>query len=224
MRQEATIEQFDNAIKTIQTYRTTFSTPLIKVNNGLRSFVRTLKIEAEVSQRLKRLSTIIEKLTTRETGLDLSRMRDIGGCRVVLENDSVENLYKILHKMETRWGKSIIRVIDYVNNPRSSGYRAIHVEVERDERTIEVQLRTKTMHEWAQTSEFFSYIFQKNYKQDGTSIIQNYMFLLSKYFQYEEKHIPWTDEEQVKLVSASAQVRQLINLFLEEENNGQRRS
>jgi putative GTP pyrophosphokinase len=47
-----------------------------------------------------------------------------------------------------------VRVYDYITNPRPSGYRGVHVVVtyedeERIDRLIEVQLRTKTMHEWA---------------------------------------------------------------------------
>jgi ppGpp synthetase/RelA/SpoT-type nucleotidyltranferase len=54
-----------------------------------------------------------------------------------------------------------VRISDYITNPRSSGYRGVHVVVEypdRDgtDRAIEVQLRTKTMHEWAIAVERFS--------------------------------------------------------------------
>lgn len=41
------------------------------------------------------------------------------------------------------------RVDDYVSRPRLSGYRAVHVVVRYDERCIEIQLRTRSMHEWA---------------------------------------------------------------------------
>lgn len=133
-RGQATLDDFNPAVEVIQMYRSTFTTPLVKVNNGLRSFTRTLKIDAEVSQRLKRLNTIYEKLTTRETGLDLSRMRDIGGCRVVAESNDPNDFYALLRRMDSQWKGAVKRVIDYVEVPRESGYRAIHVEVERDAR------------------------------------------------------------------------------------------
>jgi hypothetical protein len=43
-----------------------------------------------------------------------------------------------------------------VSNPRSTGYRAVHAIVQYDGRRIEIQLRTRTMHEWAFTVERFA--------------------------------------------------------------------
>lgn len=217
-RGQATAEKFKAAIEVIQTYRATFSTPLIKVNNGLRSFTRTLEIKAEVSQRLKRLSTIQDKLTARETGLDLSRMRDIGGCRVVTESNDSQDLYRILQRIESQWGNGVCRVIDYVENPRESGYRAIHVEVERDARIIEVQLRTKVMHTWAETAEAFTYLFRTNYKQDGDTAIHKYMQLISKHSQAEENGLPWTPEDNDELASVQEDVQSILATFLGGEN------
>jgi len=38
---------------------------------------------------------------------------------------------------------------DYISDPRRSGYRGVHVIVGYDGRQIEVQLRTRVMHDWA---------------------------------------------------------------------------
>ena len=46
-----------------------------------------------------------------------------------------------------------MRTADYVDAPRHSGYRGVHVILTHDERTIEVQLRTTRMHNWAITVE-----------------------------------------------------------------------
>ena len=92
------------ALEVIAEYRRTFADPLLKVNNGLRSFLATEGIEAEVSQRLKRMETIVEKVTYREKGLDLSRMGDIGGCRIVISDNNIPNIYRIRERIEYRWG------------------------------------------------------------------------------------------------------------------------
>jgi len=44
-------------------------------------------------------------------------------------------------------------VKDYITTPRDTGYRGVHVIVTYDGRLVEVQLRTKVMHEWAITVE-----------------------------------------------------------------------
>lgn len=92
------------ALEVIAEYRRTFADPLLKVNNGLRSFLATEGIEAEVSQRLKRMETIVEKVTHREKGLDLSRMGDIGGCRIVISDNNIPNIYRIRERIEYHWG------------------------------------------------------------------------------------------------------------------------
>ena len=43
----------------------------------------------------------------------------------------------------------IRKVYDYTAHPKETGYRAIHVIAERQERRIEVQLRTERQHQWA---------------------------------------------------------------------------
>jgi ppGpp synthetase/RelA/SpoT-type nucleotidyltranferase len=116
---------------------------------GLRSAVKTEDCRVEVSQRLKRLVTILDKVT-REPTMALANMHDIGGCRAVV--DSVDELRRVEHRI--RKNRTPIRVADYISSPRTSGYRGVHVVVtyldrSGQDRAIEVQLRTRTMHEWA---------------------------------------------------------------------------
>lgn len=167
MRGQSSVEEFHAALEVVSDYRATFSAPLVKVNNGLRGFLRTLGIHAEVTQRLKRMDTIVEKLSERETGISLDRMGDIGGCRVVLDDDELSVLYDLATHIRLRWSDSIVRCKDYIADPRESGYRAIHLVVERDGRLIEIQLRTSNMHIWAELVEAMSQQFGENFKRDG---------------------------------------------------------
>ncbi|RRC95722.1 hypothetical protein [Schaalia canis] len=64
-----------------------------------------------------------------------------------------------------------------MQEPRASGYRAIHLIVKQDGFLIEVQLRTQTTHQWASDAEAFSALFGENYKQDGDSVIQEFLRL-----------------------------------------------
>lgn len=82
-------------LSVVASYRQSFSSPFQSVNMSLRSYLSSLGIQGEVSQRLKRMVTIVDKLCAREKGMDLSRMRDIGGCRVVLATDSIDDLNRL---------------------------------------------------------------------------------------------------------------------------------
>ncbi|WP_408608495.1 RelA/SpoT domain-containing protein [Actinomyces slackii] len=95
------------------------------VSDQLSKLLTHRGIEAEVSQRLKRMPTIVEKIALRESRLDLSRMQDIGGCRVVLPTEGADPVYRVDSIVNDHWGEAVKKRSDYVTNPRRSGYRAI---------------------------------------------------------------------------------------------------
>lgn len=154
MRGEATLAEFQGAIRTMQAHRSRFNRPMVDLNTELRSLASQLSIDASVTQRLKREATIVEKLCIREPGLDFSRMQDIGGLRVVV--DSLAELIRFDTALCDRWSDRIVDRRDYVSHPRESGYRAIHVVVTESGLHLEVQLRSRRMHVWAQMVEGFS--------------------------------------------------------------------
>lgn len=118
--------------------------------------VKTEGCQVEISQRLKRMPTILDKLR-REPDMDLSRMQDFGGCRAVLENiDEVRCVQERVARAHRQRVGSEPHIKDYISAPKDTGYRGVHVISIYDGRLVEVQLRTKVMHEWAVTVERLS--------------------------------------------------------------------
>jgi len=136
------------ALDILEAWRSAHTTPLATANMGLRSMVRTEGCRVEVSQRLKRIPTIVNKLG-REPTMALGNMGDIGGCRAVL--DSLDELRLVEARVRDR--RPPVQHHDYVTEPRDTGYRAVHLIVDYSGRRIEIQLRTRVMHEWAYTVE-----------------------------------------------------------------------
>jgi putative GTP pyrophosphokinase len=169
------------AYDTLIEWRAMHSRPLVKANNGLRSMVKTEGCVVEVSQRLKRVPTIFNKLK-REPTLALSRMQDIGGCRAVLE--SIAEIRRVQERLCQR--RPPLAVSDYVTNRRDSGYRGVHVVVEYDGRAIEIQLRTRVMHEWAITVERLASRTDTFLKGDGDHPIQRLMKVIAEAMEIEE--------------------------------------
>lgn len=133
-----------DALDVLLEFRAAHQYPLVKATMGLRSMVKTERCEVRVTQRLKRVPTIADKLV-REPKMSLARMQDLGGCRAVLDNiDEVRRVQRRLAR-----NRPPLRVSDYIESPKASGYRGVHVVVAYDQRAIEVQLRTLMMHEWA---------------------------------------------------------------------------
>lgn len=176
LRGEATDDDYESARKVIQDLRAAHAAPLVRVNSRLRYTCKVLELPQGVTQRLKKLPTIIDKLQ-REPTLDLRQMRDIGGCRLVLASaQDIERVAAYLASSR-RWKRDDVNVgdpIDYLRSPRVSGYRALHLPVVDGGRTIEIQLRTPGMHRWATLVEELSGALGVNYKQDGDHPIQSY--------------------------------------------------
>lgn len=95
----------------------------------------------DVTQRLKRLNTMIDKLA-REEGR-VTQMHD--GVRSVLP--SLREVQAVSRRLRKSW--TIIRVRDYIAEPKDTGYRALHLIVKRSGYPIEVQLRTIAQDVWA---------------------------------------------------------------------------
>jgi putative GTP pyrophosphokinase len=169
------------AIEVIRAFRALHQKPLVTANNGLRSMVRTCGYEVKVTQRLKRMLTILDKLI-REPTLPLHRMQDIGGVRAVLA--SIEEVRRVEARIKRN--RELVGYYDYVKEPRSSGYRGVHLIVEYGGRQIEIQLRTHIMHEWAITVERLSSRLGTNLKGDGEHAVQALMSAISMAMALEE--------------------------------------
>lgn len=149
---EASDEQrLDRAWEALTWSRSLHARPLSTVAANLRYHVDCgggrVGGRIEVTQRLKRLDTLVGKLA-RERG-NVTQMQDIGGVRAVLP--SLQHVYVVRRRLLKSWG--IIRERDYIAEPKSSGYRALHLIVRRKGHPIEVQLRTIGQDVWANTVE-----------------------------------------------------------------------
>lgn len=156
----------EKSIEIIQQYRAAHLYPLMIVKNLVWKHAQKINKNAIIARRLKRLPTIIDKLRRKTldgvtaNSIAVTRMSDIGGCRVIVEDrlqllllDSSLDKSRTTHKSKVK---------DYIKSPKPTGYRGIHRIYscyDRDEAhkwkgfDIEVQLRTKLQHLWATTVE-----------------------------------------------------------------------
>lgn len=116
--------------------------------------------DIEVAQRLKRRFTIVDKLS-RYPGMQLARMDDIAGCRLIFPD--VESLLKFRDAVHRAKFNHVLKnekpKYDYIEHPTDRGYRGIHDVYEYRARKgrstacngllIEIQYRTRVQHAWA---------------------------------------------------------------------------
>ncbi len=118
-----------------------------KINADIRTELDAVSLEADVYGRAKKPYSVWRKM--QEKDLTFSRLSDIYGFRVICNSDA--DCYRILGVIHQRWRAVPGRFKDYISQPKSNGYRSIHTTVSgRDGKRVEVQIRTRQMHEVAE--------------------------------------------------------------------------
>ncbi len=118
-------------------------------------------------------------------------MQDIGGCRILVSD--IAQVRTVEAAILDVWAAQVAKVDDYIEYPRKSGYRAVHIVVKRDNLPIEVQIRSRRMHEWAEFVERMSVHFGRNLKQDaGDHPVQILARTMAETYRLEEeqKRVP----------------------------------
>lgn len=165
-------------------YRKYHLRPLTECTLELQKWLTEYGSKYYIAQRLKRKPQILRKL--RRLSVRLTQLQDIGGCRIIVDsNDNVNKLLDFIKdkaKQEKKF--SIEKVTDYRDQGRDvTGYRALHVILNRDNCSIELQIRSRIQHFWAESIERTSVIYGHHLKeQEGDAIVINYFKLLSDNF------------------------------------------
>ncbi|WP_417272042.1 RelA/SpoT family protein [Celeribacter halophilus] len=119
-----------------------------KITNDIRVELERENIDADVFGRAKKPYSIWRKMEEKQQSF--SRLSDIYGFRVITRSEM--DCYRVLGVIHHRWRAVPTRFKDYISQPKSNGYRSIHTTVSgRDGKRVEVQIRTRQMHEVAES-------------------------------------------------------------------------
>ena len=127
-------------------------------------------LNAQIIGREKTPFSIWRKVQKKRVSLE--RITDIMGFRIIL--DSVEDCYKALGVFHNKWNCIPGRFKDYISSPKINNYQSLHTAIiGPNKRPIEIQIRTMSMHEFAErgiashwkykSSEKFSSLTWKEY-------------------------------------------------------------
>ncbi len=104
-------------------------------------------VEAEVQGRTKHLYSIWKKMQGKQ--LDFDRVLDVRALRVIVE--TLPECYAALSRVHDVYRALPGEFDDYIARPKANGYQSLHTVVQDiDGRAIEVQIRTREMHEHAE--------------------------------------------------------------------------
>jgi GTP pyrophosphokinase len=104
-------------------------------------------INAEIYGRPKHIYSIWKKMQRKQ--LDIDELYDLLAVRVIVDN--LTACYAVLGIVHGRWQYIPKEFDDYIANPKENGYQSLHtVIVDPEGNRIEVQIRTREMHEFAE--------------------------------------------------------------------------
>jgi ppGpp synthetase/RelA/SpoT-type nucleotidyltranferase len=176
-------EMFD-AESIFDLYRGNHLQPLTEITLELQDWLSKFGENYYIAQGLKRKPQIIRKLN--RFSVRLTQLQDIGGCRIIVQgNNTIDSLWEYLQdKVAHQKDLKLIRKIDYREKGRDdSGYRSLHLILERHGHKIELQIRSRIQHYWAESIERTSVIYGYHLKEcEGHSDVLAYFKKLSDIF------------------------------------------
>ncbi len=111
---------------------------------ALKKDVASADIDAEIFGREKRYYSIWRKMETKNVSFE--QLADIIAFRIIV--DTVEDCYHVLGILHAKYSMVPGRFKDYISLPKRNNYRSIHTTIiGPEQKRIEVQIRTREMHE-----------------------------------------------------------------------------
>lgn len=169
-------EEFEKYFGKVQELFTLYTCAIREVNTKLENLNQELEFTKErnpiqyIDYRIKNPQSILEKMKRNHLELTEENLRneifDIAGIRVICSY--IEDIYAIAEMLTKQDDITLIKKKDYIQNPKESGYRSLHLIIEtpvflsenKHFVKVEVQIRTIAMDFWA------SLEHQLRYKSD----------------------------------------------------------
>ena len=174
-----------------------------RITADMRAELDKAGIEAEVFGRAKKPYSIWRKMQEKDQGF--SRLSDIYGFRIITGSEA--DCYRTLGAIHQRWRAVPGRFKDYISQPKSNGYRSIHTTVSgRDGKRVEVQIRTREMHEVAEAGVAAHWSYRNGVRVENRFAVDPVRWISALTDQFDEDHDHDEFLEAVKLEMYQDQV------------------
>ncbi len=154
------------------------------VIDKLKNELANYGIEAEITGRVKHIYSIYRKMKSKNLSFD--QLYDIRAVRVLV--NSVPECYHTLGIVHQIWRHIPHQFDDYITNPKANGYRSLHTAVIAENKSLEVQIRTKEMHEEAELGVCSHFNYKEGAKNTDHSFNHRLHSLRAVLEHYQERN------------------------------------
>lgn len=163
---------------------------LADVSDFILQILEENKVNAKVDYRVKHVFSVYKKLNKYNLEYNSSgikKLHDLAAMRILV--NTVEDCYKVEDILKQVWQYNADRRNDYIQSPKSSGYRSIHTEfMLSQDLWTEVQIKTYEMHENNEFG-FASHAFYKIGENLKKQMLSNPEFLKELSFDINKESI-----------------------------------
>ncbi len=122
------------------------------------------EVNAEVYGRPKHIFSIWNKMQSKNLSYEM--VFDANAARILV--NSVTECYQVLSLLHAEWRQIPSEFTDYIAKPKKNGYQSLHTAIYVDQNTpTEIQIRTFTMHEYAERGIASHWRYKENYKKNN---------------------------------------------------------
>lgn len=119
---------------------------LAKVRHEVDSLLSEEKIPHHIDGRVKSVYSLYKKLKKVD---NIDDIYDLIALRIIVEDTA--SCYLVLGVLHSLYAPMTNRIKDYIARPKPNGYQSLHTTVvANSEQIVEFQIRTATMHEYAE--------------------------------------------------------------------------
>ncbi|MCX6150138.1 MAG: bifunctional (p)ppGpp synthetase/guanosine-3',5'-bis(diphosphate) 3'-pyrophosphohydrolase [Ignavibacteriales bacterium] len=142
-------EAYDDLVRKIKNKRKERETYISKFNAPIIERLKEHNIVFDISGRPKHLYSIYRKMIKRNKPFE--EIYDLFAVRILLESNDSNECYYVLGVINQIYIPVPDRFKDYISIPKTNNYQSIHTTVVGlDGKLVEVQIRTRKMHEIAE--------------------------------------------------------------------------
>lgn len=136
----------------------------------LKKLLSSQNLDVQIDGRTKGRYSLYKKLLRPEINKDITKIHDIVALRVIINSSDSASCYLVLGLIHGIW-KPVpwLPISDYIAQPKPNGYQSIHLKVFRNQRILEIQIRTQAMHQDAEYGVAAHWFYSDKKSQSGVS-------------------------------------------------------